>query len=179
MLTRGNTTLWDSIAVITTGLSRTVPTTDCVGLARPLLGAMRRGVSELTCVELFLWILKPFFAVCRYARMEAKANQDRKRRWGEQLEFGCSKVHVHSSGSTRKAKVPCPVSSLTHQRVVVSCCEWPGGAKRLRHWSDLRGSVRGPGVSVEPWCVCVACVACLAFSTGGRTSGTVRVPGPK
>ena len=28
-------------------------------------------------------------------------------------------------------------------------------------------------------CVCVAGLACLAFSTGGRTSGIVRVPGPE
>ena len=35
-----------------------------------------RGVSELICVELFFWILKPFLAVSRYARTEAKADQD-------------------------------------------------------------------------------------------------------
>ena len=149
-----------------------------------------RGVSELTCVELFLRILKSFLAVSRYARMEVKANQDsteREGNGGNSLSLGGAgsmcKVLVNSPrGKWHKesqSPLPCFFLDASGERGVVSFCEWPGGAKPLRHWSDLRGRVRGPCVSVEPWCVCVAGLACLAFSTGGRTSGIVRVPGPR
>ena len=76
MLTRGDTTLGDSIAVHNRALSDSA-NSRLFGVGAPSSWRdVTRGVSELICVELFLWILKPFLAVSRYARMEAKANQD-------------------------------------------------------------------------------------------------------
>ena len=57
-----------------------------------------RGVSELICVELFLWVLKPFLTVSRYACMETEASQDSTEREGkgEQPEFGGCWLRVQS-----------------------------------------------------------------------------------
>ena len=70
VLTRGYATLWDSIAVIATGLSRTCTpnggTSSGTALsAAPALFLARCdvcGMGQLICVKLVFWILKPFLA---------------------------------------------------------------------------------------------------------------------
>ena len=40
-----------------------------------------RGVIELICVEVLIWVLKPFLGVSREASMEDKANQATEREY--------------------------------------------------------------------------------------------------
>ena len=99
--------------------------------------------------------------------METKANEDSTEREGKgvnnlswEVAGSMCEVLVNSPrGRWRKeSQSPLPCFFLDAPEEFVSSCEWPGGAKPLRHWSDLRGGVRGPGVSVEPWGVCASLV---------------------
>ena len=126
------------------------------------------GMGELICVKLILRILKPFLAVSRYARVETKVNEDSTEREGKgvnSLSLGvassmCEDLVNSPRGRWHKeSRSPMPCFFLDAPEEFVSSCEWPGGAT-LRHWSDLRGGVRGPSVSVEPWGVC-ASLTCL------------------
>ena len=107
--------------------------------------------------------------------MEAKANQDSTERKGKgekQPEFGGCWLHVQSSRELTSR--PCFFLDAPEGYVAQVCLSSPGVCASLV-W---RGCLRL--VRVLSRVVCVFPLrGGFAFSTGGRTSGNVRVPGPK